>query len=455
MSAWCWGCFSVRYPLMDGRPGVVPRLRESLRQVFHPSNDCLSNSVLFNCSVEALDRFSLLLFLPMSFLPKAVYILGAVSFLTDLSSEMIYPLLPAFLTLVLGAGAVQMGIIEGVAESTAAFLKILSGLWTDRLQKRKPFLLFGYSISGLARPLIGLANLWPFVLILRFCDRVGKGLRTSPRDALIADVVEPAKRGRAYGIHRAMDHAGAVAGPLVAIALMQGWRLDLRTVFYLAAIPGVFVVVLLALGLREPAEKREIAKSVPISFKVVGQMPRNFKVFMSAVFVFTLGNSTDAFFLLRLSENGVAPEGVAFLWSMHHVVKMLSTYWGGRLADRIGRLKPLIAGWVFYAVIYLAFGLSSGIGMMVILFLAYGIYFGLTEPTEKAIVGDLAPVDLRGTAFGIYHGVIGLAAFPASLIFGLIWKSFGAPAAFMTGAALALMASFVIGLGLKEKCIRA
>jgi len=384
----------------------------------------------------------------MNLLPFSVYVLGAVSFLTDLSSEMIYPLLPVFLTTVVGAGAVQLGIIEGVAESTASILKIVSGIWTDKVNKRKPFLLFGYTLSGLTRPLIGLANVWPVVLLLRFFDRTGKGLRTSPRDALIADVVDPARRGRAYGLHRAMDHAGAVLGPLVAIALISGWNLSLRQIFLAAAIPAVLVVILLAAGLKEPTLKTPAPRKIFLDVKSFSRLPSRFRVLMGGILIFTLGNSTDAFFLLRLSDAQIPPQGVAFLWSMHHVVKMLATYYGGRMADKVNRLKLLIFGWVYYGLIYLAFGLVKEANGAIWIFLLYGIYFGLTEPTEKALVSDYAPEDLRGTAFGIYHGIIGLAAFPASLIFGIIWKVYGAPAAFGLGAFLAGLASLVLIAGL-------
>ena len=377
--------------------------------------------------------------------------MGAVSFLTDLSSEMIYPLLPVFLTAVLGAGAIQLGIIEGIAEATASILKIVAGLWTDKIQRRKPFVLFGYSISGLTRPLIGLANIWPAVLIFRFLDRVGKGLRTSPRDALIADVTESGQRGRAYGLHRAMDHAGAVLGPLVAIVLLKWAHFSLRQVFLAAVIPGIFVVILLAWGLKEPSAKTAPGIISGFSFRSLFLMPRDFRLFMGSIFIFTLGNSTDAFFLLRLTDAGVSAAGVAFLWSMHHVVKMISTYWGGHFSDRVGPGKLLLAGWVYYAVIYLLFGIFSSLAMSIAIFLLYGIYFGLTEPTEKALVSHLAPQDLRGTGFGIYHGVIGLGSLPASIVFGLIWKAWGSMAAFSTGAALAALACIFLYFSLGKR----
>jgi MFS family permease len=377
-------------------------------------------------------------------LPRTVLALGFVSFFTDLSSEMIYPLLPLFLASVLGAGALSIGIIEGVAESTAAFLKVFSGVWSDRARRRKPLVLAGYGLSGLARPLIGLATVWPMVLLMRFADRVGKGLRTSPRDALIADVTHPSLRGHAYGVHRGMDHAGAVVGPLVAAALLTIGGVSLRSVFLLAAAPAVVVMVIILAGVKEPAsptEERQTATGFADGWRGLGT---DYKRLLLAVLVFTLGNSTDAFLLLRLAEAGIGASLVAVLWSLHHVVKMVSTYLGGRLSDRTSRRGMVIAGWLVYAAVYLAFAALQSKSGLVAVFLAYGVYFGLTEPAERAWVADLVPERRRGTAFGYYHGVIGLAALPASLLFGAVWHTFSAPAAFIMGASFAAIAILML-----------
>ena len=377
-------------------------------------------------------------------LPGAVLALGVVSFLTDLSSEMIYPLLPLFLSTVLSAGALSLGVIEGVAESTAAVVKVLSGRWTDRAGRRKPFLLAGYSVSGLVRPLIGLASAWPVVLVLRFADRVGKGVRSSPRDALIADVTPEHLRGSAYGLHRAMDHAGAVAGPLVAAGLLA-LGLPLRTVFLLAIVPSVLVVAVILSAVKEPAatppRPRGQASAAGGAAAPLGPEVRRL---LLALGLFTLGNSTDAFLLLRLSEAGLAPGSVALVWAAHGVVKMVSTAWGGRLSDAWPRQKLIAAGWFFYAGIYLAFAMLSSLPALVAVFLAYGIYFGLTEPAEKALVSQLVPASRRGIAFGFYHGTMGLAALPASLLFGAIWSWHSAAAAFSCGAALAAAAALLL-----------
>ena len=376
-------------------------------------------------------------------LPRTIVSLGLVSLLTDFSSEMIYPLLPLFLSSVLGAGALVLGFIEGVAESTASLLKALSGIWTDRCRRRKPFLWFGYGLAGLVRPGIALASSWPFVMAIRFLDRVGKGVRTSPRDALIADAVDPALRGRAYGFHRSMDHAGAVIGPLVAAALLSA-DLSLRTVFLLSAIPAVAVMVVLGAGVREsPARPHAPARRLALAgnWQNLGS---GFRRLLLALLLFTLGNSSDAFLLLRLSGAGIPAASLAGLWSLHHGVKMVSSYAGGRLSDTTGRRGVIVAGWLVYALIYAAFAAVQTRWGLVALFVTYGVCFGLTEPAEKAWVADIVPERLRGTAFGYYNCVVGLGALPASILFGWIWQIWGAPASFLTGAAFALAATVAL-----------
>lgn len=378
-------------------------------------------------------------------LPRTVIILGVASLLTDLSSEMIYPLLPVFLSGVLGAGALALGVIEGVAESAASLLKVVSGWWADRMPRRKPFVVAGYGLSGAVRPLIGLALSWPVVLALRLGDRVGKGIRTSPRDALIADVTPEDRRGTAYGLHRAMDHAGAVAGPLVAAALLILPGITLRHVFLLAAVPAALVIVVLVAGVRErPRAGTAAARPTPGLTVPLRELGPGYRRFLLAVLVFTLGNSTDAFLLLRLHAVGVTPAWVALLWSFHHVVKMGATYLGGRLSDRLGRRPLMLAGWSLYGLVYLGFALTADPTALVVVFLVYGVTFGLTEPVERAWVAGLIPAHLRGTAFGGFHGTVGIGALPASLIFGALWKTCGAPVAFLAGGALAVVACLLL-----------
>lgn len=375
-------------------------------------------------------------------LPRTVIALGAVSLLTDLSSEMIYPLLPVFLSTVLGAGPLAIGAIEGAAESVAALLKLASGWWSDRLPRRKPLVVAGYGIASFARPLIGLAQGIGQVLAIRLADRVGKGIRTSPRDALIADAVEPSQRGRAFGFHRAADHAGAVAGPLLAFALLTWFHLSLRTVFLLAAVPAAAAMVTLIVGVKE--SRRDVAPTGKTPTFGREGLSRRFWAYLAVLLVFTLGNSTDALLILRANELGVSAALIPVLWAVLHVVKAVSSTPGGILSDRFGRRPLIVAGWLVYSAVYLGFAQASVAWHAWALFLVYGLYFGMTEGVEKALVADLVPAGVRGAAFGWYNLTIGLAALPASLIFGGLWQTYGAPTAFVVGASLALVAA--IGL---------
>lgn len=372
-------------------------------------------------------------------LGRNVKALAAVSFLTDVSSEMIYPLLPIFLTSVLGANASFIGAIEGAAETTASLLKLASGWWSDRVQKRKPLVLLGYGIASTMRPLVALATTASQVLVIRVADRVGKGIRNAPRDALIAESVHPSIRGRAFGFHRAADHAGGVLGPLIAFAVLTWQLADIRTVFWLAAIPGALSVLVVALWVRDiPRAASSEPSAAPDLSKPLGG--RFWRV-MGIIFLFTLGNSTDAFLLLRASQLGVPVALAPILWAALHVVKSASSTPGGALSDRIGRRPTLIAGWVLYAAVYLGFALADAAWQAWALFAVYGVYFGLTEGSERALIADLVGPERRGTAFGWYNLAIGLGALPASLMFGYVWDRAGPPTAFVMGASLALAAA--------------
>jgi len=376
-------------------------------------------------------------------LPKNVRSLAAVSFFTDVSSEMIYPLLPVFLSTVIGASASLIGAIEGAAESTAAVLKLGSGWWSDRVRRRKPLVVAGYALASVARPLVAIAQTAGHVLAIRLTDRVGKGIRTAPRDALIADSVHPNARGRAFGFHRAADHAGAVVGPLIAFALLKWSDTSIRSVFALAAIPALLAVVVVAFAVREAPRESVVHADAPDLSQPMG---RRFWAFLTVVLVFTLGNSTDAFLLLRAADLGVPAALAPILWAMLHVVKSVSSTPGGALSDRLGRKPLIVAGWLLYAAVYFAFARASASWHAWALFATYGIYFGLTEGVEKALVADLVPAARRGAAFGWYNLAIGLGALPASLIFGAIWDRAGAPAAFTFGAVMALLAAVGISL---------
>jgi MFS family permease len=379
-------------------------------------------------------------------LSRNVVVLGLVSLLNDGASEMIYPLLPAFLTSVLGAGPAALGIIEGVAEATASLLKLFSGYVSDRFKKRKGWIVAGYSISNVIRPLIALTTSWMQVLVLRFSDRVGKGLRTSPRDAIIADSTPPAYRGMAYGFHRAMDHSGAVVGPLAATALLLVFHDDLKTIFLLSFIPGLFAVTMLLAGIREKRVDGLVQMpQAGFNFRSsLGAMPPTYQRYLLVVLLFTFGNSTDAFLLLRAQKLGVPVTLLPMIWVVLNIVKMGFSVPAGILSDRIGRRTVIVAGWVVYALVYAGFGLASQYWQAWALFAVYGIYFGLTEGVEKALVADLAPSHLRGSAFGLYHLVVGAGAFPASLLFGVVWQKAGPAAAFGMGAGVALLAGILL-----------
>ena len=371
-------------------------------------------------------------------LGRNVYALAAVSFFTDVSSEMIYPLLPVFLSTVLGANAGFIGAIEGAAESTAALLKLVSGWWSDRVRRRKPLVVAGYVLASAMRPLIAIAQSATQVLMIRVSDRVGKGIRNSPRDALIADSVGPAVRGRAFGFRSAADNAGALLGPLIAFGVLVTWHASLRTVFWLAVIPGALAVLVAVFGIREVEHHGARAASAPSLDRAMGA---RFWIFLIIVFIFTLGNSTDAFLLLRARQLGVPVALAPILWALLNGVKSVLNIPGGSLSDRIGRRPVLIAGWLAYAMVYFLFARASRAWEAWALFAAYGVYFGFTEGAQLALVADFAPPQRRGAAYGWYYLAIGVGALPASLLFGAIWDRLGSPIAFMTGAGLALAAA--------------
>lgn len=386
-------------------------------------------------------------------LGRNVVALAAVSFFTDMSSEMIYPLLPVFLTTTLGASAGMLGLIEGAAETTAALLKLASGWWSDRVRRRKPLVVLGYVLASVARPLIAAAQSAGQVLAIRLTDRVGKGLRGAPRDALIADSADAAVRGRAFGFQRAADHAGAVVGPLLAFALLQWWGVGIRSVFWLAAIPAAASVAIVLYGVREVAARQdrdEQATPAPALVQPSGAMgdasdaralPGRFWGYLAVLLVFTLGNSTDAFLLVRARQLGVPVALIPILWALLHVVKSAASTPGGALSDRAGRVPSIVAGWTVYALVYVGFAFASAPWHAWALFAAYGLVFALTEGPERALVADLAGAARRGTAYGFFNLTIGLGALPASVMFGVLWDRFGASVAFSTGAALAILAA--------------
>ena len=376
--------------------------------------------------------------------------LGVVSLLNDAASEMILPLLPAFLVSLPGGGVAILGVMEGFAESLSALLKLGSGWASDRTARRGPWLVVGYGIAVIARPLMGLATGAWQVVGLRLADRTGKGIRTAPRDAMLASAAGEESRGLAFGFHRAMDHAGAVIGPLLAMALM-GWAgMQVRTVFLLAAIPGALVIVALLVALSTRSGRTTPPAPEQVQRPSLRGLGRPMKVYLIALLLFTLGNSSDVFLLLRATDAGVSFEFLPALWILLHLGKISLSVVAGGLSDRIGRRSVILFGWLVYAVVYMLFGLASETWHVWVLFGVYGVHHGLTEGAERALVADLVPERLRGTAFGTYHFVVAIGALPASLAMGALYQWVGPLAAFATGAALALIASLVL-IGVRER----
>ena len=369
-------------------------------------------------------------------LPRNVWLLGFVSLLNDIASEMIYPLLPEFLGKLPGGGKQFLGILEGAAESLASLLKLFAGAWSDRAGKRKHLAVLGYVLAALARPLIGIVTAPWQALVLRLTDRVGKGIRTAPRDALIADSTDEGLRGRAFGFHRGMDHLGAAIGPALATLFLWLWPGNLRTLFLLTVIPGLAVVALLVFGLREPPRSEPVRRE-PLRL-TLAPLGRDFRVFLAALVLFTLGNSSDLFLLVRARELGVPQFLIPMLWLVFHLVKSGGNMLSGGLVDRVGPRLPLAAGWLLYAAVYLAFAFATAAWQAWGLFVAYGIYYALAEPAEKTLVAQLASPQHKGLAFGWYNLAIGIAALPASVAFGFVYQRFGPLAAFGSGAGLAL-----------------
>jgi MFS family permease len=386
-------------------------------------------------------------------LPGPVWLLGWVSLATDAATEAIYPLLPFFLTRVLGAGAVSLGIIEGAAEATNSVLRILAGQVSDRSTHKRPLVLFGYSISSLARPFIAVTTSWMQVFAVRMLDRVGKGIRTAPRDAMLAAWATPRMRGKVYGFHRGMDHIGAIVGPTLASVFLLFYPGDYRLLFGLTIIPGALAVGLLFLVPEPvPPDQRPTTNDQRPTATVDQRpttndqrpFPRSFTTFMLVLGLFTLGNSTDAFLLLRLTDAAGTVQYVPLMWAALHVVKASVSMIGGSWSDRVGRRIVIAVGWLIYAVVYAGFAVSESISSLFGWFLLYGCYFGFAEGTEKALIADLAPVERRGLAFGIYNAVVGFGALAASLLFGYVWSAYGTAAAFGLGSALALVATALL-----------
>ena len=383
-------------------------------------------------------------------LPRNVWAVSLTSFFMDISSEMVINLVPLFLSNYLGVKANIIGIIEGIAEATSSVLKVFSGWLSDKLKGRKWLAVLGYGLSALVKPLFYFANSWGMVAGVRWADRVGKGIRTAPRDALVADSIKPEQRGLAFGFHRAADTAGAMLGILIAavvVWLAQSSDLKLgvntfRTIVLISLIPAFLAVLSLIIGAKDVKDPRSFGKT-KITFKGLG---KPFITFLVIVGIFDLGNSSDAFLVLRAQERGMSVVGILIMLVVFNLVYTLISTPAGSLSDRIGRKKVIIGGWIFYALIYLGFGLAQNATHIWILYVIYGLYYGMAYGTAKAMVADLVPEDLRGTAYGTYNAILGIIDFPASLIAGLLWSGagqwagFGPSAPFFFGGIMALIA---------------
>jgi len=383
-------------------------------------------------------------------LPRNVFAIGLVSLLNDASSEIIYPLLPIFLAQSLGASARAIGTIEGLAESISSLLKLFAGYLSDRLAKRKLLVVAGYSLASLARPLLAFAHTWTQVLAIRLTDRIGKGVRTAPRDAMIADTVGVEQRGIAFGFHRAMDHGGAVIGPIVGYLLVILFVANAKSptagefskIFLAASVPALIAVLVAIFFMREsPVHAQRGPGIAKLSLR---GFDSNFKRFLLVLALFTLSNSSDSFLILRAMDSGVSVALIPLLWAAHHGMKVLSSLLGGDLSDRLGRKRLIVAGWILYAAVYAGFAFATNQASLWILFLVYGIYFGLAEGAEKALVADLVRPEQRGTAYGLYNLAFGVTVFPASFLMGMIWDWKGPTVAFLVSAFMGAMAAMLL-----------
>ncbi len=371
---------------------------------------------------------------------KNVFVLGLVSFFNDVASEMIYPIVPIFLTSILGAPVAVVGLIEGIAESTASILKVVSGVLSDKFRKRKPFVIVGYSFSTISKIILSLAYSWPFVLFARFIDRFGKGIRTSARDALIAESSENAARGRSFGFHRAFDTLGAVVGPLIALLAIHFLDNNFRLIFFLAFIPACIGVILLIIFVKEKRKEENLPFTLNFSWH---NLDSSFKIFLLISFIFALGNSSDAFLILRAQNLGLSLVSVILAYVLFNFTYAIFSIPAGIISDKIGPKKVLLAGFVLFSAIYLFFGLTNVTLLLWILFPLYGIYMALTEGVGKAYISNLVPQEKTGTAFGIYQTIIGLCTFFASLIAGLLWTYIGVSTPFIFGSVMAVISALL------------
>ena len=379
-----------------------------------------------------------------------IILLGMVSFFVDVSTEMVYPLIPLYLTGVLGATPAIVGIIEGIAESLASLLKVFSGYWTDKYQKKKPLAFLGYSTSIVYKIALMLSTSWAGVLIARVIDRFGKGIRTTPRDVLVAECADKNCLGKAFGLHKSLDMAGSAVGILLAYFLMSraSGNVDYQNVFFISIIPAVIgLTVLLAVKEKKPHCKTTKPLHLIQGFK---SLDRRLKLFLLTVFIFTLGNSSNAFLLLRAQNLGYDATTVILLYFLYNAVSSVFAVPFGRLSDKIGRRKILACGYFAFFLVYLGFALAKNPAALIILFAVYGLYTALTAGVERALIAQIAPPELKGSVLGLHASLVGIALLPASMIAGFLWDTLSPAAPFFVGAALALAAAVSISIILRQ-----
>ena len=370
-------------------------------------------------------------------IPKNVWVAGWVSFFMDVSSEMVYPLIPLFLSSALGANKSTIGLIEGIAEASASVLKLFSGVIADRFGRHKFLMGLGYGISTLSRPTLALATGWGLVLTSRFVDRVGKGIRTAPRDAIIAASTPPDRLGTAFGFHRALDAAGAVVGPAVAILILALWDSDYRLVFWLSILPGIIAVFLIVFLITPDSREQKVGKT--IFWSLQGFEPRLFQ-FLIVIGIFSLGNSSNAFLILKAQHAGITPALISVVYLLFNVAYMLLSIPSGMLSDRFGKQRVIVLGFGLFAMVYVGFAMADHPWPIAALFVLYGCYMGVTDGVQRAYLATLVSEQQRATGFGFYHMVVGLAILPASLLAGLLWDHVGPAAPFWFGSGMAALA---------------
>jgi len=370
---------------------------------------------------------------------KNAFFTGLTSFFTDTSTKMVYSVMPLFL-LSIGASKTTISLIEGIAESTASLLKAVSGYWSDKIGKNKPFMIIGYGITAIVTPLYALARIPIQILFFRFFERIGKGLRAAPRDSLISGSIKKNEAGKTFGFQKAMDNSGAIVGPLIAFLLLSIFPLNYSYIFLLATIPAILGVLTIIVFIKEAkAEKKETTNKISLK-----QLPKKFYFFLIIIFVFTLGNSADALLLVKTSETGIDKSYIPFVYMIFNTVSVLLAIPIGKLSDRIGREKLIILGFLVYAIVYYFFGRFNSINIFIFLFMLYGFYSALTDGSQKAMISDIVSKDLKGTGFGIYHAVLGITLLPASLIAGLLYDKVNSNAPFYFGSIMALIATVLM-----------